>query len=159
MPTLTSQSISSFRDALLVRRLRNTCCEFMTNHQQKLGFWHQLRWYYSNYKKASRTGDYRIYLFRDTGGRAVGYGALQRHDGNFYITECLDTTARGQGYGRQILNTLIKTVRDEDYNLVAEIWADNLASCALHEKAGFVLIAQREYKGRKVFVYQLGINS
>ena len=159
MSTFTILPLASLRDALTVRRLRNTCCEFMTNYQQKLGLWGQVRWYYRNYKKASRSGDYRIFLFRDSSGRALGYGALQLHGDQLYITECLETSVRGQGYGKQILASLVQTGREEGRALVAEIWASNQASRALHEKAGFVLTAQREHKGRELLVYQLGIRS
>jgi RimJ/RimL family protein N-acetyltransferase len=152
MPTLTRRPLSSLRDALTVRRLRNTCCDYMTNYQQKLGFWQQVRWYYRNYKTASH---YRIYLFCDERGRALGYGALQLHDEQLLITECLETSVRGQGYGKQILASLVQTGRDEGRALVAEIWADNAASRALHEKAGFTLAALREHKGRELLVYQL----
>ncbi len=158
MPNLTRLPVSSLRDALIVRRLRNTCCEFMTNYRQKLGFWQQVRWYYRNYKTSSSSGDYRIFLFRDSSGRALGYGALQLHDGQLYITECLETSVRGQGLGKQILASLVQTGREEGRALIAEIWADNQASRALHEKAGFVLTAQREHKGRGLLVYQLPVN-
>lgn len=155
MPILTSRSLTSLRDALTVRRLRNTCCEYMTNYQQKLGLWQQVRWYFTNYKKASRSGDYRIFLFCGEHGRALGYGALQIHDGQLYITECVETAVRGKGYGKQILAFIVQTGREEDRTLVAEIWADNQASRALHEKAGFTLTAQREHKWRLLLVYQL----
>lgn len=156
---LARRPLSSLRDALIVRRLRNTCCEYMTNYQQTLGLWQQVRWYYRNYKRASRSGDYRIFLYRDSYGRALGYGALQLHDGQLFITECLETSVRGQGYGKQILASLVQTGREEGRTLVAEIWADNAASRALHEKAGFQLVERREHKGRELLVYQLGIKS
>jgi RimJ/RimL family protein N-acetyltransferase len=152
---LQRRSVISLWDALIVRRLRNTCCDYMTNYQQKLGLWQQVRWYYRNYQPASRSGDYRIFLFADEAGRAVGYGALQLHDNELYITECLATDARGRGYGKQILASLVQIGLREGRALVAEIWATNQASRALHEKAGFLLTEHRDHKGRELLVYKL----
>jgi RimJ/RimL family protein N-acetyltransferase len=143
----------SLPDVLAVRKLRNQCCAFMTNDQQTLSVWRQIRWYFTNYRRSLAAGSYRIYLFLDS-GKPVGYGALQLREGQLLVTECVAADRRGQGLGKNILDALIQIARREKRPLVAEIWASNQASIALHERAGFRRVESRLHKGAELNVYR-----
>lgn len=132
-----------------VRTLRNQCCSFMTNYQQPLGFWQQVRWYFTSYRSSLKNNSYRIFLFLDS-SQAVGYGALQLHEGALLVTECVAASRRGQGLGKIILESLSQIARGEQRPLVAEIWADNAASLRLHEAAGFRATGTRLHKGAEL---------
>src|SRR5437870_640271 len=123
--------VTTLDQALLVRSLRNSCREFLTNYQRRLGIVQQVRWYFSFYRAAYQSGHYRLYLLRDDRGDRVGYGALALQDTNLLITECVNRQHRGKGYGRAILGELMCIAYSEQRDLIAEIWADNAASIAL----------------------------
>jgi RimJ/RimL family protein N-acetyltransferase len=146
--------VTSLRDALHVRRLRNTCREHMTNYDAHISVWQQVRWYWKTYRHAQRKGEYRLYLFWDDSQQSIGYGALQRHGDELYVTECVDAAKRGHGYGHQILNALSEIAEEERRALVAEIWGTNAASIALHEHQGFSLDSTRVLNGRELRCYK-----
>ena len=138
--------VRSLPDAMKVRTLRNQCCAFMTNYQQPVGLWQQVRWYFTSYRSSLKNNSYRIFLFLDSSA-PVGYGAIQLHEGELLVTECVASSRRGQGLGRTILEALSQIARRENRPLVAEIWADNAASLRLHEGAGFRRTGTRLHKG------------
>ena len=143
------------RQALLVRRLRNGCCAYLTNYRQPIGRLRQLTWFFRSYRPSYRSGAYRIYLLTGPGGEAIGYGALQLRDRQLYITECIDAAHRGQGHGSAILQSLIAIAQTEGRELIAEIWASNQPSIQLHRRAGFELVSSRQHDGQELCVYRL----
>ncbi len=147
--------VDSLRDALQVRTLRNSCREYLTNHTVHIGVPQQLLWYFQYYRDAKQTEQYRLYLWYDDLGLPVGYGALSLEDGKLLITECVGTKHRGLGHGGLILACLVRIAREEKRDLVAEIWATNKASVALHEKAGFKLKSSRNKGGQEIRTYLL----
>ncbi len=151
--TLAYRSVNSLSDALTVRRLRNSCCDCLTNYQEPIGLWQQIRWYFGKYRPAYRQGEYRLYLFTAPAVGVVGYGALQRHEDELLATECVGSAYRGRGFGRFILSKLVEIARQERRRLVAEIWSDNERSIRLHSQAGFVLVSERRHKDRPLSVY------
>jgi len=142
--------VESLREAMQVRRLRNECRAQLTNSKDHIGLLKQSRWYFQNYRSAKKTGNYRLYLLYDERGSAVGYGALALNDGKLLITECVGLSYRGRKYGRLILDSLIHLASAEGRDLVAEIWADNVSSLALHRGAGFALEAQLMKAGEEL---------
>ncbi|HAV94011.1 MAG TPA: hypothetical protein DCW33_03980 [Proteobacteria bacterium] len=142
--------INSLVDALAVRKLRNECCNCFTNHQKKIALFRQVYWYYFQYRILRATSDYRVFLFRLSSGRSVGFGALAKQDEGLYVTECVGCDFRGLGFGTKILEAMIKVSDQEGLNLIAEIWADNQPSIGLHEKMGFESQSQSICNGRVV---------
>jgi len=145
----------NLRDVLVVRVLRNSCREYMTNHRKRIGLAQQIRWHFSYYRRALREGVYRVYLFQNDSGTPVGYGAALLRDGALYVTECVAPNFRGQGYGRAILDELIAIGSHERRTLIAEIWRSNKASIALHANSGFALETTRQQSGADLYVYRL----
>ncbi len=147
--------VENLRDAMRVRTLRNSCRDHLTNYTNEIGFLHQLLWFYRHYRDARKTGKYRLYLWCDDQGLLIGYGALARADDELLITECVATKYRRQGHGRLILERLVQIAREEKRDLVAEIWATNAGSVALHERAGFKLESSATKQGKQLCRYVL----
>ncbi|MCG3141438.1 MAG: hypothetical protein HDKAJFGB_02723 [Anaerolineae bacterium] len=151
--------VTSLPDALIVRKLRNGCAKFMTNYSAQIGVWQQIRWYWKKYRREQRAGIFRVYLFWDEKQNPVGYGALQLHDDQLLVTECVKGIWRGRGYGRAILSALIQIAQVERRTLAADIFATNQASIALHEHLGFQMVSTRVENNRELRTYILATNA
>jgi RimJ/RimL family protein N-acetyltransferase len=145
--------VQTLGQALQVRNLRNTCCEYMTNYQQEIGLFQQIRWFFVSYLPDLRAGKYRIYLFL-SGAQVIGYGAVDLKGKDLYITECVHPNFRGQGYGHQILSALMQLAASEGRALVAEIWSSNVPSIRLHQKNNFRWVQTRLHKGLNLEEYR-----
>jgi RimJ/RimL family protein N-acetyltransferase len=85
----------------------------------------------------------------------VGYGALRLRNEGLFITECVGTKHRRQGYGLTILQELIQIASDEGRDLVAEIWATNISSIALHRRVGFEFESSYQKDGNELQRHRL----
>lgn len=150
---LSFKPVSSLRQALTVRSIRNSCYQYLTNHRKPIGIIQQVRWYFRYYRNAIRISEYRVYLFHDEQETPVGYGALQLRNNQLYVTECVATEHRNQAYGKEILRALVAIGKRERRDLVAEIWANNERSLAMHTEAGFVLTEQRVHAGQPLLIF------
>lgn len=153
---LSNELVRSLSAALEIRRLRNTCYQFLTQHRARIGVLEQLRWYLGFYRTASKNGAYRLYLFRLLDGTPVGYGALKLEHGRLLVTECVGEGYRKQGIGRSILGEMVSIAKREGRELVAEIRADNRASVTLHEQAGLELFETATKDSFELRRYRLG---
>lgn len=151
--------VENLSQVLQVRMLRNSCCEYLTNHRKHIGILGQLRWYFRYYRSANNSRKYRLYLGYDDRGLPVGYGALSLEAGELMVTECVAAEYRGRGYGRLILDHLIGIGTREKRNLVGEIWSTNVRSIALHENAGFKLDSSDIKGGQEIRRYLLATNA
>ena len=142
--------ITSLKDALAVRKIRNECRIYMTNDQAEIGFLRQIYWYLAHYRKSK---SYRVFLATD--GGAVGYGALHNEGNTLHVTEGVAEKHRHKGYGTAILGSMIAIARNEKLPLVAEIWADNKASIGLHTKMGFKLDGTKVKSGEQINIYHV----
>jgi L-amino acid N-acyltransferase YncA len=89
------------------------------------------------------------------GGRIVGWTALGRYStrevyaGVAWESVYVDATARLRGVGAALLATLISASESAGvWTLLAGVQAENAASLALHERAGFRRIGVQERIGR-----------
>ncbi|MBI3922082.1 MAG: GNAT family N-acetyltransferase [Armatimonadetes bacterium] len=159
VPKVSYARVNGLRQALVVRALRNSGYEYMTNHRNPISLLQQIRWYFTQYRHASRACSYRLYLFHNDQNLPVGYGALQLREERLCLTECVGTLHRGRGYGKAILAALIEIGRREERELVAEIWASNERSIRMHRRMGFVLSSTRQHAGQDLHTYFLNVSS
>lgn len=150
--------VDRLREAMKVRVLRNACRRDLTNSRNHIGVFRQLRWYFKNYRRDKKTASYRLYLLYNEQNLPVGYGALAFRDGKLFITECVNPAHRGRGYGLIILQELIEIASAERCCLVAEIWAANGPSLALHKKAGFELVSRATKDGKELQRHALSLS-
>jgi L-amino acid N-acyltransferase YncA len=107
-------------------------------------------WHHWN---ASHRRDCRFVARLD--GRVVGWTALGRYStravyaGVAWESVYVDASARGRGVGLALLEALIPASEAADvWTLIAGVQAENRASLALHERAGFRRIGVQERIGR-----------
>ena len=150
--------VENLKEAMQVRTLRNSCREYLTNHTAHIGIRQQLLWYFQYYRNAKQTEKYRLYLWYDDRGVPLGYGALALDDGKLLITECVATKHRGLGHGGSNPGPLRSYCLRGKTDMVAEIWAMNGGSVALHEKAGFKLESRRTKGGEEIRRYLLSVD-
>jgi len=88
-------------------------------------------------------------------GRVVGWTAVARYSsrdvysGVAWESVYVDAAARGRGVGAALLTALIPATEASGiWTLIAGVQANNPASLALHEKAGFRWIGVQERVGR-----------
>jgi len=83
--------------------------------------------------------DVTVWIARDN-GRAIGCGALKRHDSRIAEVKRMFTHEdyRGQGIGRRILGEILSSAADEGIEeVVLETGDQHPAAWAIYEKAGF----------------------
>jgi len=146
--------VSTLSEALIVRRLRNECRTYLTNYRKHINPLQQIYWYFTYYRPAVCSNMFRLFIIRNHENIPVGYGALHLRDKQLYVTECVAPEYRRQGYGEVIINNLISIAHQEKLPLIAEVWATNKASIALHTKCGFGLDKTKMKSGARVHVYK-----
>ena len=89
------------------------------------------------------------------GGRVVGWTAVARYSsrqvyaGVAWESVYVDEAARGRGVGASLLAALIPASEASGiWTLIAGVQANNTASLALHERAGFRRVGVQERVGR-----------
>ena len=94
---------------------------------------------------------------RDDDGRVVGWTALTRYSarevyaGVAWESVYVDSAARGRGVGSALLAALVPASEAAGvWTLLAGVLVENVASLALHERAGFRRIGVQEGMGRDV---------
>ena len=95
-------------------------------------------------------------LVADDDGAVVGYGSLSpyRHRAGYKttveISVYVDSSTRGKGVGRALLNELIDLARAQGFHsALSVIVGSNEASIGLHESCGFALVGIEREVGRK----------
>jgi L-amino acid N-acyltransferase YncA len=103
---------------------------------------------------ASHRRDCRL-VARDDDGRVLGWTALGRYStrevyaGVAWESVYVDAAARGRGVGGALLAALIPRAEAAGtWTLLAGVLVENVASLALHERAGFRRIGVQESLGR-----------
>ena len=96
-------------------------------------------------------------IARDIDGHVVGWTALGRYStrdvytGVAWESVYVDEAARGRGVGSALLAELVAASEAADvWTLLAGVLVENVASLALHERAGFRRIGVQERLGRDV---------
>ena len=89
------------------------------------------------------------------GGEVIGWVAVSPvsdrcvYGGVVESSVYVDADARGQGVGRQLLETLIDSTESAGiWTIQTDIFPENEASVRLHERVGFELVGRRKRLGR-----------
>ena len=104
--------------------------------------------------QTSHRRDCRL-VTRDGDGGVVGWTALGRYStrevyaGVAWESVYVDAAARGRGVGSALLAALVAASEEAGvWTLLAGVLVENIASLALHERAGFRRIGVQERMGR-----------
>lgn len=149
--------ISSLRDALKLRELRNQVRLYMTHNTNEISVPQQVLWYYFTYKPANEKGQLSAYLLEipfETLNRTglvgdamvLGFGILSFREflaeteaGLDYryrwtVTGGLAPAFRGMGFGR-IIFRFLSSIPTEDVWL--DVWETNLPAISLYKAIGY----------------------
>jgi L-amino acid N-acyltransferase YncA len=103
---------------------------------------------------ASHRRDCRL-VARDENGRVVGWTALGRYStrevysGVAWESVYVDAAAQGRGVGSALLAALVSASEEAGiWTLLAGVLVENVASLALHERAGFRRLGVHERFGK-----------
>ena len=151
---LSIYAVKSIKHALIVRKIRNTCFQYLTGDPKRISLPRQLIWYVFSYRRQLREKKYRLYLFKNKSDVSIGYGALKLSENCLHVTECVSEGQRGRGYGRTILKSMIEISKRESRPLIAEIWSDNDRSITLHERNGFKCVENKLVKHQELKIFK-----
>jgi L-amino acid N-acyltransferase YncA len=94
-------------------------------------------------------------LVADVNGEIAGWAALTKVSGRCVyagvaeVSVYVASSMRGRGIGRQLLSDLVsESERNGLWTLQAGILAENDASIAIHQRAGFRIVGRREKLGQ-----------
>lgn len=125
------KKVTSLKDAMIMREIRNECRDFMTNDQSYIGAGRQL-WWYIRYAITPYLKAY-LYYYK---GEPFGFGLVR---GNI-ITGGLKEKYRGKGLGEQLFKDLCERTENMTW---LNVFADNIPAYTLYKKIGF-----KEYEKR-----------
>ena len=128
---LTPHPAATWDDALALLRIRNACAAWMTGDPRQLSAADQRRWWGSAARRRSA-----IWLFRDAGGAAAGFGLLRMRAGRWEATLGLLPEWRGRGHGVAIYRHLIAHCPGDLY---IDVLLENTRSAEAAKRAGFVV--------------------
>lgn len=123
-------------DLLSLMKIRNEVRLFMTNSQKIIEWDDQVSWFSDLDHNLIK-----IWLYGEESGPWLGYGLLKIELGDIkygVTTYALTESARGRGYGEEILKDLIQKASTYDCKCMrAEIFKNNEASLGLTSKLGY----------------------
>lgn len=120
---------STIRDALAMRRVRNTCNEYMTRDQSTISRRAQLLWWF--------TLPNTTWPFVVEGDEIVGYGLVDLRPPYGWLTGGLLPVARGCGLGRALFSHLIQETKKTKLLPTLEVRATNIPALRLYAGLGF----------------------
>lgn len=137
--------VCSLVDAELMRQIRNTVRDKMTNNQDYISQDQQIEWY----ENLSRhVWPYLLWL-NDT---AIGYGLISVKE-DPWLTGGILPEYQGQGAGRYLFECLIETAEKEFGKPKLSVWSNNHKAIKLYTSLGFVKTHEIDtFRGRVAFM-------
>ena len=126
---LVPYTARTIEDAEYLRRIRNTCREYMTGDNREIGRADQAAWWRSEARHRNA-----IWLFAPAYSKPVGFGLFRMEDGRWWATLGLLPEWRGRGHGVDIYRHLIAHCPGD---LWIRVLLTNPGSARAAEKAGF----------------------
>jgi len=127
--------VTQLAQAETMRRIRNTCRQFMTNDQREISADEQVRWF------QSILGSEVVlpFLYQPPHlAVALGYGLLRRIEDRWWVSGGLLPEHRGRGHGRALFGTLAARVHGFGQTCWLEVLEGNAVARRTYESLGFV---------------------
>lgn len=150
MENLTFYEVSSLKSAMLMRKMRNECRQFMTRDASKIGWLRQLNWFYTTYRPKQAKGEMAAYIFlchwpkQDIFNQPVGYGIIRDSKTKPLISGGLLKKYRGKGLGKTLFKILTRIASQGERGEVGrrsvflEVLETNQVAIDLYKKLGYV---------------------
>lgn len=119
---------------MALRKVRNSCREFMTNDQRYIGILRQLIWYVTVLRPRTLQETMNAFLKFNTEGEAIGYGLISSDGKKEWITGGLIPEYRSLGKGKELFLTLIQLCKKTPY---LEVLKTNKPAIKLYKSIGF----------------------
>ncbi len=134
--------IQTIKNLLALRKIRNSCREFMTRDQSYIGILRQFIWYFKVYRPREKKGLMKYYLW-PLRKKIIGYGLIEIKKGKKWISGGIIPSYRGKGQGELLFHSLRTQCGDTTY---LEVLKTNILAIKLYKKLGFKTIKKRNYK-------------
>ncbi len=133
---LTFKKIDSIDDAEILRKIRNECREFMTEHNEYINEEQQKKWF----KTANQKFDMYLAYLVEHGVIVVeaGYGLIHRNKNESLLTGGLLKDCRDKGLGFDLFKFLISECRKE-VPIRLDVLKTNVRALNLYKKLGFMI--------------------
>lgn len=115
-----------FTDTL--RRIRNSCKEYMTNFTDEISVNQQTEWF----EKLDHQNNWYWLFYNDQ--EPIGFIGLNKRDEKMYATYGLFPQWRGKGLGRELVEFSLWAAQEE---LTIEVLTSNERAIKLYQKCGF----------------------
>lgn len=125
-------------DALKMRKIRNTCREFMTRDRSEIGVLRQVRWWLTR-----DMDEFHPFLLEtiEPPRQTIGYGLLRVDGGQGLLTGGLLPEWRGKGHGRFLFKRMTGVAEGLGLQPALEVLTDNTRARLLYESLGFVEVS------------------
>lgn len=144
MTTVIAEVVTTWRQALELRRLRNECRQYMTGSTAEISEAQQ-REFFSTQIQPGRV--HAHLLRRD--GSAVAYATLRPDDtGTLWLSCGVAGNARGSGLGTLVVRLATAAGRDQGVPVRLAVWRDNDRARHVYEKAGYQVTGECTKDGR-----------
>lgn len=150
--------VQTLREALIMRRIRNACREFMTHNNGHIGLLRQIVWFYTAYARG-RSLAFQAFVWR-MNGRPVGYGIVRVANDKWWVTGGLIESARGKGFGRKIFETVTRVCHIVGEDAWLDVFRDNRPAVELYYSLGYKLAQSydRPEDGKRILVMRRNKN-
>ncbi len=147
---IVGSPVTTDEDVEAMRVIRNAGRQWMTEDQREISVGEQRAWWEKSRQRAAK--DFLPVVYREQGSDAVvGYGVIDRRDGDLMVSLAVAPAFRGLGYGRKIYECLARLAGEK---VLAVIRADNAPSIAAAKRAGYVHVAS--YEVSNLVIYSRG---
>lgn len=129
--------VDTYRDALVMRSIRNECRAFMTNDRDVIGFWKQFRFW--RMLKTDRGWEAWI---MHANQKPIGYGIISQRDHLPWVSGGLTEFARGLGYGKELFRFLTNRAQRHGPKVYLEVLASNEPAIRTYEGLSYKRVGQ-----------------
>lgn len=133
---LIPAEVLSVSNCLTMRRIRNSCRDFMTRDQSYIGIIRQVNWYYEEYVPASKQDTWCAWLFKFE-GKFIGYGMIRKLHQDWWLSGGLLPDWRSMGFGKEIFSYLIQEAGPRRDHIFLEVRSTNTTAQRLYASLGF----------------------
>jgi ribosomal protein S18 acetylase RimI-like enzyme len=131
--------VGTISHALIVRKIRNECKDYMTRSSEYITEEQQVKWFNDLDRDTIK-----LYLMWSSIHGALGFGYCKNDDNETYLTGGLKENHRGKGYGRMLFSHLLEQAKTFNMPVTLEVLNTNTKAENLYKSLGFVEISRND---------------
>jgi GNAT superfamily N-acetyltransferase len=124
-----------------MRKIRNSCKDYMTRFRGEITPEMQKKWY----ENISENLNPYIFIACEYGVifYPFGYGMISYEDDRALLTGAIDEQYRGKGFGRILFDKLIEISKKKTDKVFLEVLDNNVVAKKLYKSIGFEIVDQK----------------